>query len=474
MDDKSAKQNAANAEAPGRVSRRTFLKTAGIGVVGAAAITTGLVKLGQQEESDLPEPSEVTLRENPKNGDMISVLGFGFMRLPFLSGSSGPAPANGIIDEAAVFRMVDRAIESGVNYFDTAYVYHGGKSEVVLARALQRYRRDKIFISDKMPRMELDLAGAKEVFQTQLDRLQTDYIDYYMLHNQTTTEAYKAMYEESGILDYLLAEKEAGRIRNLGWSFHGDKECLEYLLSRPVEWDMALLQLNYHDLLHEYQAPPYVIARTSQPSPPKWNYERMMQTDIPLFVMEPLLGGRLGRLSRKAMAVLSQEKPRDSAASWAFRYAAGLPHVVGVLSGMTYMEHLDDNLRTFGPYSPLSEQEMTVLQNAVAIFVSQDVVRCTYCNYCIPCPYGIDIPAVFAHFNRYVDDEQVPKGERNADYEQARRAYLVGYDRSVAELSQAQRCTGCGKCVKLCPQWIDIPAEMSRLGRFAEQLRNEV
>lgn len=476
--DKDRKIGDSTSNTPGASSRRTFLKAAGMGAAGAALVVGagkwGLFP-GPNNDAATPsmKPENLSFCVNPKNGDRISLLGFGCMRFPVLP--EAKAPSSPQIDEAAAFQLVDRAIECGINYFDTGFRYHGGASEVVLGKALKRHNREHLFIADKMPPTEnFSLAETKEVFQTQLKRLQTDYIDYYLLHSLSTVEIFKRRFEDNGALEYLLEEKAAGRIHNLGWSFHGDADCLNYVLDFPMDWDFALIQLNYHDLLYKYEVPDILASRLSNPvAEPKWVYEQMLKTDIPLFVMEPLLGGRLARLNTKALRVLQQERPTDSAAAWALRYVGALPQVIGVLSGMTYREHLEDNVKTFSPLRPLSEQELLILREALNIFVSQDIIRCTACSYCLPCPYGIDIPGVFTHFNRCVDDEQIPKGERNADYERARRAYLVGYDRSVAELSQAERCTGCNECKPKCPQRIDIPTELARLGRFVEQLRNE-
>lgn len=458
------------------LTRRGLLKVAGVGALGGAMLY-GLdaLKLFPTRKEPLPEPpsDKMTYRTNPRNGDRLSLLGFGCMRFPMAPDADSPRSTD--IDEAAAFRMVDYALAHGVNYFDTAWPYHGGMSEVVIGKALARHPRNSFFLCDKMPSfLNPTLADAKKIFETQLQRCQVAYFDYYLLHSLRSVESYQEVYEKNGVLDYLLEQKAAGRIRNLGWSFHGDQACLEYLLSRKTTWDFALVQLNYHDILAEYKPQSFLLRDpTHPPASPRWVLEKMRPTGIPLVIMEPLLGGRLARLNKKALTILQETHPQASAASWAFRFAGGLPNVMTVLSGMTYMEHLQDNLRTYAPFAPLSEQEVATLQRALAIFVNQANLRCTACGYCMPCPYGVDIPAVFSHYNRCVDDEYIPKGERNADYEKARRAFLVGYDRSVPELRQALRCTGCNKCAPHCPQEIAIPQEMARLGKFIEQLRRQ-
>jgi len=459
------------------LSRRKVLKAAGVGAVGGAVLYgMDALRLFPERKKLLPEPptDKMTYRINPRNGDRISLLGFGCMRFPLLR--TGAIPKRNEPDEAAALQLVDYAIAHGVNYFDTAWPYHGGMSEVVIGKALKRYPRERFFLCDKMPGyLNPSREKAEEIFRTQLERCQVEYFDYYLLHALRSVPSYKKTYEDDGVLDYLLKQRDAGRIRNLGWSFHGDKETLDYLLSRKIQWDFALVQLNYHDILHAYNPQKFLLQDPSHPpAEPRWVLEQMSTTDIPLMVMEPLLGGRLARLNKKALAVLQEERPQASAAAWAFRYSGGLRNVLTVLSGMTYMEHLQDNLRTYAPFESLSERDMTALRRALAIFATQENIPCTACGYCMPCPYGVDIPAVFSHYNRCVDDEHVPKGAQNAQYAMARRDFLVGYDRSVPELRQAIRCTGCNECLKHCPQGINISQEMARLGKFVEQLRRQV
>ena len=460
------------------LSRRNALKLAGAGVLGGAALY-GLdaLRFLPDRASPLPEPSaeKMTYRINPGNGDRISLLGFGCMRFPLLPAATQPYGPE--IDETAAVRLVDYAIAHGVNYFDTAWFYHGGMSEVMIGKALARYPRASFYLADKMPGNRTPnptLGEAREIFRTQLERCRVEYFDYYFLHSLRNVPEYKKVYEQDGILAYLLEEKSAGRIRNLGWSYHGDEAMLEYLLSRDLKWDFAMVQLNYHDLMHEYVPRAFVLAGLSgPPAQTRWMLEKMTASGIPLMVMEPLLGGRLARLNRKALAVLQEERPQSSAASWAFRYVANIPNVLTVLSGMTYMEHLQYNLRSYCPFEPLSERETAALRRSLDLFVTQENIRCTACAYCMPCPYGVDIPAVFTHYNYCADYEYLPK-DGHADYEKARRAFLVGLDRSVPELRQAIRCTGCGKCTPHCPQGINIPEEMARVGTFTEQIRTRV
>ena len=470
------KKTAGTAQARKGLSRRALLKATGAGVLGGVALY-GMHALRLFPEKVVPSPAiptdKMTYRVNPRNGDRISLLAFGCMRFPVLPSATRPSGPE--INEAAATALVDYAMAHGVNYYDTAWRYHAGMSEVVIGKALKRYPRESFFLADKMPgAIDPSPEQAKELFRTQLKRCQVDYFDYYLLHNLRSVASYKRTYEEFGVLDFLLEQKAAGRIRNLGWSFHGDKEMLEYILAGPTDWDFAMVQLNYHDLLHGYVPRPSLLKSVSTPAGPQWVYEKMLKTRIPLMVMEPLLGGRLARMNKKALTVLQEEHPQASAASWAFRYAAAVPNVLTVLSGMTYMEHLQDNVRTYSPFAPLSERETAVLRRVLELFVTQENIRCTACGYCMPCPYGVDIPAVFTHYNHCVDDEHIPKGERNADYEKARRAFLVGHDRSVPELRQAMRCTGCNSCTPHCPQEIDIPKELARLDKFLEQLRTQV
>lgn len=460
------------------LTRRNLLKGAICGL-GAGAAAWGLHGLGlfSGSSSATGEPTgPMTMNQHPRTGVAVSALGYGCMRFPMQPHATSPRGAE--IDEKEVFRLVDHALAHGVNYFDSAYFYHKGESEAVLGKALARHPRESFLVATKMPgRIIESLQQAKDIFAGQLKKCRVDYFDFYQLHAVMGVPSYKHVYEELGVLDFLLEQKEKGIIRHLGWSFHGDCETLEYLLSRPVRWDYAMLQLNYHDLMHGLVMPEYrkqIIGLANQPAPADWMYARVRDAGIPIVVMEPLLGGRLARLSKKARAPLQELRPVATPASWAFRYVAGLPGVLTVLSGMTRMDYLRENLKTFAPLERLTSQEEQALQKALSLFLTQESIACTTCGYCMPCPYGVDIPAIFAHYNRCLDNEIYPRERTAAYHAELARAYLADYDRHVPELRQASRCTGCGKCVSACPAMIDIPSELARIGKFAENLRNGV
>lgn len=270
---------------------------------------------------------------------------------------------------------------------------------------------------------------------------------------------------DNNLLDFLLKEREAGHIRNLGFSYHGDIRAFDYLLSRHDEfhWDFVQIQMNYMDYRHA----------SGRNFNAEYLYAELDKRNIPVVVMEPLLGGRLAGLTDHLNARLKQLRPEESIASWTFRFAGSFPRVLTVLSGMTYMEHLQDNIRTFAPLDPCTDKEFALLEDTVQTMLKYPSVPCTVCQYCMPCPYGLDIPGIFAHYNKCINEGNVPASSQNENYRKARRAFLVGYDRSVPRLRQANHCIGCNQCVHHCPQNIDIPAQMQRIDHFVEQLKQE-
>lgn len=458
-----------------KLDRREFLKRLGIGAAATGTMLAGCDSKGNSVAGSLSAQGEVpadkmTYRTNPKTGEKVSILGYGCMRWPTKQGDDGE-----IIDQEAVNELVDYALAHGINYFDTAPPYCRGFSEKATGIALKRHPRDSYYIATKMSNHRMAGKGLspKEMFDTSVKmyrnsfvELQTDYIDYYLLHIIGIGEGLPTLMErfiDNNLLEFLVKEREAGRIRNLGFSYHGDIKAFDYLLSRHDEfhWDFVQIQLNYVDYRHasgiNFNA--------------DYLYEELDKRGIPVVVMEPLLGGRLASLTDYLNARLKQHRPQESVASWAFRFAATFPRVLTVLSGMTYMEHLQDNIRTYAPLDPCSDDELALLEDTAQTMLKYPSVPCTGCEYCMPCPYGLDIPGVFAHYNKCINEGNVPASSQTENYREARRAFLIGYDRSVPRLRQANHCIGCRQCAPHCPQSINIPAEMHRIDAFVEQLK---
>ncbi len=450
------------------ISRRDFLKVAGASGLVTAATLAGCKPANRVSAEggalgEVPGADQMTYRTNPITGDRISLLGYGCMRWPMHKNAAGQDE----IDQEKVNELTDYAIAHGVNYFDTAPMYLRGWSEAATGIALKRHPRDSYFVATKASnqRGPWDLETCKRMYYNSLRQLQVDYLDYYLLHSVGgSIEDFHQRYVDNGFLDFMIAEKAAGRIRNLGWSFHGQREVFDYVLAfRDIKWDFCQIQLNYQDWRNAGQ----------------WNvdaeylYDELVKKNVPSIIMEPLLGGRLARVPAQALTMMKAVRPADTAAKWAFRYAGTPESVICVLSGMVYMEHLQENLRTFAPMEPVTEAENAVLEQVTELLIDSDYIQCTTCEYCMPCPYGIDIPQVFAHYNRCVSDGKLLEHSTDEDYKKARRAFLLGYDRSVPRLRQAHHCIECEQCKPKCPQSINIPIEMRRVDAYAEKLRTK-
>lgn len=450
------------------MDRREFLKNLGAGAAVSAAALAGCSPRGSAaapESSQHGIPAgDMTYRTNPTTGDRVSLLGYGCMRWPTL-------PDSGALDQEAINRLVDYALEHGVNYFDTSPAYCKGLSERATGIALKRHPRDSYFIATKLSNFAPQTwsrEASMAMYRNSFRELQVDRIDYLLLHGigMGGMEALRGRYLDNGILDFLLAERAAGRIRNLGFSYHGEIEVFDYLLAHHdrYRWDFVQIQLNYVDWRH-------AKAINQRNTDAEYLYGELRKRGIPAVIMEPLLGGRLSRLNRYLTGRLKEREPERSVASWAFRFAGSPEGVLTVLSGMTYMEHLQDNLGTYAPLKPLTDEELALLEETAQIMLRYPTVPCTACQYCMPCPYGIDIPGIFAHYNKCIDEGDVPASSQDENYRRARRAFLVGYDRSVPKLRQADHCIGCSQCVHHCPQNIDIPGQMRRIDGFVEDLK---
>ena len=452
------------------IDRRQFFKTAGSAAlaIGGLGAMTGCASKGGKDISSSHQHKagngDMTYRTNNGNGDKVSILGYGCMRWPMIKDENG----KDIIDQETTDRLVDYAIEHGVNYFDTSPVYLQGQSEKATGIALKRHPRESYYIATKLSNFSnFTRENSMEMYRRSFENLQTDYIDYYLLHSigGGGMAAFNARYVDNGMLDFLMEERKAGRIRNLGFSFHGNSESFDEFmkLHDKYHWDFVQIQLNYVDWKHA----------SGRNANAEYLQTELDKRGIQSIIMEPLLGGRLSKVPQFIADRLKERNPEGSVASWAFRFAGTHPGVLCVLSGMTYMEHLQDNIRTYSPLIPLNEEELAFLDETAALMQKYPTVPCNDCKYCMPCPYGIDIPAILLHYNKCVNAGEVAKSIEDEGYRKARRAYLVSYDRAVPKLRQAARCIGCGQCKGHCPQSIDIPRELHRIDKYIENLKKD-
>ena len=447
------------------INRRNFLKVVGGTALASAAVLPGCKNRQEAAHTATTEvpTDQMTYRTNPKTQDRVSLLGYGMMRLPNIPSPDGTSST---IDQEAVNELVDYAIAHGVNYFDTSPVYMQGGSEKATGIALKRYPRDKYFVATKLSNFSnYTRENSITMYRKSFENLQVDTIDYYLLHSigNGGIETFRARYIENGMLDYLVEERKAGRIRNLGFSFHGTQAVFDEVLAmhETVHWDFVQIQLNYVDWRHA----------SGNNVNAEYLYAELEKRHIPAIIMEPLLGGRLSNIPDHIAATLKQQAPESSVASWAFRFAGSHADVLTVLSGMTYMEHLQDNLRTYSPLDTLTEADLEFLEETAQLMLRYPTIPCNDCKYCMPCPYGLDIPAILLHYNKCINEGNVPASSQDENYRKARRAFLIGYDRSVPKLRQANHCIGCGQCVSHCPQSINIPKELHRIDRFVEDLK---
>lgn len=462
-----------------KIDRRSFLKIFGAGAaVTTTATIIGCNKSGNTTKSTQEPPVwKMTYRINPNTKDKVSILGYGMMRLPTKGQKGGRQTGEEEVDQEMINKQIDYALEHGVNYFDTSPVYTEGKSEYHTGVALHRHPRKSYYLATKMSNFDAySHEDSIEMFNNSLKELQTDYIDYYLLHSIGGEDDRKdaiALFEDrfinNGVLDWLIDKKKAGTIRNLGFSFHGDVKVFDHTLQMhdegKVHWDFVQIELNYLDWKHAHEINDYNVNA-------EYLYHELAKRGIPAVIMEPLLGGRLSNLPNKLVAELKERDPERSVASWAFRYAATYPNVLTLLSGMTYMEHLKDNLLAMCPLKPLTKAEMDYLDIDIAKqIVSYQTIPCNDCKYCMPCPYGIDIPGIFVHYNKCLNESDVPQSSKDAEYASERRAFLIGYDRSVPKLRQADHCIGCGQCEPACPQHIQIPDELHKISEYVEKLK---
>ena len=368
-------------------------------------------------------------------GKKISMLGYGAMRLPTTGKDSE-------IDYAEAERLLDRAIDAGVNYFDTAYPYHGGNSEIVVGKILSKYPRESYYIATKYPGHQiLPDYNPAPIFEDQLKKCGVDYFDFYLLHNVCETSLPVYLDKSLGIIDYFLEQKRLGRIKHLGFSTHGSPENMsEFLDAAGEHMEFCQIQLNYLD---------WTLQRAKE------KCELLEKWNIPVWVMEPVRGGKLvNKIPEEAKATLSAMRPGENIASWCFRYLMTLSNMGVILSGMSNMEQLEDNIKTFSTDAPLSEGEVgTLYEIAEGLKKS---VPCTGCRYCIKgCPMGLDIPALLEIYN----DLSYAPGVNSAS--------KIEF---MPENKRPDACIACGNCIKMCPQNIDIPMTMIKLTKMLKDI----
>jgi len=358
------------------------------------------------------------LKNNP------SLLGFGCMRLPMKDGE---------IDEVESKRMLDYAYSKGVNYFDTAYPYHGGKSELVVREIIKHYDRDSFYLADKLPlwecKTEKDIVN---IFHEQLEKCGVEYFDFYLIHAVNKDRI--SQVKELKVFEKLEKFKEEGKIRNIGFSFHDDLDAFKLWVDL-YDWDFVQIQLNYMDIDHQQGIEGYKI---------------LTEKGIPVIVMEPVKGGSIVKFNDAIEKLFKDENADASIASWAFRWVGSLPNVKVILSGMSTMEQVEDNLKTFDKFVSLNEREYEVIKKVRKEILDLSKVDCTSCDYCMPCPHGVNIPRNFRLFNAF------------SMYKN--KAYMNwAYGEIVKANKSADICIDCGECIPKCPQQIEIPTELRNM-----------
>lgn len=369
-------------------------------------------------------------RKLEKLGIETSLLGFGCMRFPVLE--------NGKIDEPEAERMLDKAIAEGVNYIDTAYPYHDGESELVVGRVLKKYDRKSFYLATKLPVWFVNtVEDVDRLLNEQLNKLQTEYIDFYLMHAMNK-ERWDNMLK-IGCVERLVQLKEEGKIKYLGFSFHDSYEAFEEILTYR-DWDFAQIQLNYMDINEQAGIKGYKLAE---------------ERGIPLVIMEPIKGGSLAAFAPEIMDKFAMLDPNATPASFALRWVGTFPNIKVILSGMSTMEQVEDNLKTFTDFKPLSEKEQEVIAEVRSVLESRVRNGCTGCRYCMPCPAGVDIPGCFSAWNTYYAYQNYNVVKWN-------------WEEGIGEEHQAKNCIKCGKCEAACPQKISIRQDLEKAQKDLE------
>ena len=373
---------------------------------------------------------------NDFNGIQLSALGMGNMRLPVVEGNDGK------IDVDKAKEMIAYCMKAGINYYDTAYGYHGGQSELVVGELLKKYDRNSFYLASKFPGYDLsNMPKIKEIFEEQLKKCQVEYFDFYLFHNVCEMNIDAYLNPKYGIYDYLIEQKRNGRIKHLGFSTHGDIECMtRFLNAYGKDMEFCQIEINYFD--YKFQNA-------------KGNVELLDQWNIPVWVMEPVRGGQLASLSQEATSKLKTARPDESVVSWAFRFLQSFPSIKMTLSGMSNMNQLKENIETYNENKPLNEKEMDLILGIADDMIRKTTVPCTGCHYCVSkCPKELDIPFLLKLYN-----EAMVAG--SGDFIAPMALSSVDADK------QPECCVNCHSCEKVCPQQIHIP---EHLANFAKKM----
>lgn len=353
----------------------------------------------------------------------VSLLGLGTMRLP--CGTEQKRESNPNIDYEKAQKLVDLAYKNGVNYYDTAYMYHCGKSEKFIGHALKKYPRNTYFIADKLPIWMCDTKeDMQRIFANQLERTGMEYFDFYLLHSLDKENFEKC--EKLGAYDFIKQKQKEGKIKHIGFSFHGTVDDLRHIVSAH-DWDFAQIQMNYLDWENQNA---------------KMQYQILEDADIPTIVMEPVRGGKLALVNNEIKDMFKSKKPNMSIASWAMGFVASHKNIITILSGMNSEQQMLDNLSTLTNFKAFGDDEYSICFKAASILNKSEVIGCTGCDYCQPCPKGIKISSFFSLYNSVVSGD--------VNIQQGREVYD-----SFAVNPTA--CAWCNKCKNHCPQSISVP-----------------
>lgn len=365
-------------------------------------------------------------------GMNLPLLGYGCMRFPVNDNK---------IDFEEAKELIHHAYNSGINYFDTAYNYHGGDSEIFLGKVLPEFERESYYLTSKLPVWNVkNEEDAEKLFNEQLQKCNTEYFDFYLLHS-LDKKKFETV-KQFDLYDFIAKKKAEGKIKHIGFSFHDSNEVLKEIAT-AYKWDFIQLQINYWDW-EEDEA--------------KSQYDTIEKLNIPCFVMEPVRGGFLASFAPHVMEHFTNHNPDASIASWALRWVASLPNVAIVLSGMSNIEQLNDNLNTFTNLKPIKEYEQRLIDRVVEDLKKIKPVPCTGCRYCMECPYGVDIPGIFEIYNDY---------KKSENEHIASRSYFVFTD----ENERADKCKECGECIIKCPQQISIPDELKIIHKEMTEIK---